>query len=83
MYVLRTGIPWRDISKCYGSWHAVYLRFHRGSERGLWWRILIDLQSRKKIKMNIVMLDSTTVKFHRHGGGQKGGFKQKVLTEQE
>lgn len=36
LYVLRTGIPCRDLPSCYGNWHAVYLRFKRGSERGLW-----------------------------------------------
>ena len=29
----------------------------------------------KKIMMNIVLADSTTVKVHRHGGGLKGGSK--------
>jgi transposase len=73
LYVLRTGIPWRDLPPCYGNWHAVYLRFKRGSERGLWWSILARLQQRKKLTMTIVLADSTTFKVHRHGGGQKGG----------
>jgi transposase len=73
LYVLRTGVPWRDLPPCYGKWHPIYLRFKRGSERGLWWHILIMLQQRKKLKMNVVLVDSTTFKVHRHGGGQKGG----------
>jgi transposase len=73
LYVLRTGIPWRDLPSCYGHWHAVYLRFKRGSEKGLWWRILYNLQRRKKIKIKVILADSTTFKVHRHGGGQKGG----------
>lgn len=73
LYILRTGSPWRDLPSCYGNWHAVYLRFKRGSERGLWWSILARLQQRKKLTMNIVLADSTTFKVHRHGGGQKGG----------
>lgn len=77
LYVLRTGIPWRDLPKCYGNWHTIYTRFKRGSDKGLWWRILTELQSRKKMKLNIVMIDSTTFKVHRHGGGQKGGSRQK------
>jgi transposase len=74
LYVLRTGIPWRDLPKCYGYWHTVYLRFNKGSKRGVWWYVLKHLQQRKKLKLNIVLGDSTTFKVHRHGGGQKGGI---------
>ena len=73
LYVLRTGCPWRDLPKCYGNWHSIYLRFKRGSERGLWWNILIALQQQRKMTFNVVLVDSTTFKVHRHGGGQKGG----------
>lgn len=75
LYVLRTGISWRDLPPCFGYWHSIYLRFKKGSDRGIWWKILIKLQHDKKITMNIVMADSTTIKFHRHGGGLKGGSK--------
>jgi len=78
LYVLRTGVAWRDLPQCFGYWHSVYLRFKKGSDRGIWWKILIILQQDKKITMNIVMADSTTIKFHRHGGGLKGGSKVKV-----
>ncbi len=73
LYVLRTGVPWRDLPPCYGKWHPIYLRFRRGSERGVWWRILITLQQRKQLRLKVVLVDSTTWKVHRHGGGQKGG----------
>lgn len=76
LYILRTGSPWRDLPSCYGNWHAVYLRFKRGSERGLWWSILSTLQQRKKLTLHIVLADSTPFKVHRHGGGQKGGSFQ-------
>ena len=77
LYVLRTGCPWRDLPPIYGNWHTVYTRFKRGSERGLWWNILMILQKKKKLTMNVVIADSTAMKVHRHGGGQKGGFRQK------
>lgn len=83
LYVLRTGVPWRDLPKAYGSWHTVYQRFKRGSERGIWWKILMILQQGKKITMNIVISDSTTFKMHRHGGGLKGGSKPKEKVEAE
>jgi len=34
MYVLRTGISWRDLSSCYGHWNHFYQRVKRLSERG-------------------------------------------------
>jgi len=73
LYILRTGSPWRDLPSCYGNWHAVCLRFKRGSERGLWWFILARLQQSKKLTMNIVLADSSTFKVHLHGGRSKRG----------
>ena len=73
LYVLRTGVPWRDLPKCYGNWHSVFMRFQRGNERALWWKILYHLQKKKKATMNVVICDSNTFKYHSHGGGQKGG----------
>lgn len=80
LYVLRTGVSWRDLPECYGYWHTVYLRFKKGSDRGLWWSIFMHLQQHKKLTLNIVLADSTTVKVHRHGGGLKGGSKAKAST---
>ncbi len=77
LYVLRTGVAWRDLPTCYGHWHRVYQRFKRSSDRGIWWNILYKLQQDKLITMNVVLADSTTFKVHRHGGGLKGGFKVK------
>ncbi len=73
LYILRTGNPWRDLPKCYGPWHTIYTRFKRASDRGVWWKILILLQQNKRLTMHVVMADSTTIAFHRHGGVSKGG----------
>lgn len=78
LYVLRTGIPWRDLPKVFGNWHSIYMRFVRGNERNLWWRILFSLQAQRKLRMNIIICDSSSFKYHRHGGGQKGGSNQKA-----
>lgn len=79
--ILRTGIPWRDLPKCYGNWHSIFMRSQRRNKRAIWWKILIHLQKqkkvRKKVRMNVVICDSSTFKYHRHGGGQKGGSNQK------
>jgi len=78
LYVLRTGIPWRDLPKCYGAWNDVYQRFKRSADRGVWWNVLMQLQKDKKVRMRIVLGDSTTFKVHRHGGGLKGGSRSKA-----
>jgi len=69
LYVLRTGIPWRDVPDFQGHWQPVYVRFKRWSENGLFWSFLYRLQQKKKIKMDCTWEDSTTVALHRHGSG--------------
>ena len=78
MYILRTGCPWRDMPKEFGHWHVIYDRFSRGSERGLWANVLLTLQKQVGLEFEEVIIDSTTMKVHRHGGGQKGISKQKA-----
>ena len=80
LYVLRTGISWRDLPPCFGPWNEVYQRFKRSADRGVWWSVLLALQKKKKLRMAVVISDSTTFKVHRHGGGLKGGSKAKALT---
>lgn len=78
LYVLRTGVSWRDLPGCFGNWHSIYTRFHRGNAKGLWWNILLHLQQKKQIRMNVVLCDSSAFKVHRHGGGSKGGSRAKA-----
>jgi transposase len=82
LYILRTGAPWRDLPECFGPWHSIYQRFSRGSEKNIWWKILLTLQQKKLMTLKIVMSDSTTFKVHRHGGGLKGGSKPRGRTRQ-
>ena len=69
LYVLRTGVSWRDLPRCFGSWHTIYTRFKRWSENGLFWSLLYTLQQQKKVIVDLVWIDSTTVGLHRHGSG--------------
>ena len=59
LFVLRTGVSWRDLPSCFGNWHTVYTRFKRWSENGLFWCLLYRLQQRKKIKMDLVWIACT------------------------
>ena len=79
MYALRTGCPWRDLPEEYGFWHVIYDRFSRGNERGLWVKVLAALQNQVGTEFREVIIDSTTMKIHRHGGGQKGAADQRSV----
>lgn len=47
LFVMRTGISWRDLPDHYGSWHTIYTRFKRWSESGWFWKLLQGLQAKK------------------------------------
>jgi transposase len=42
IYVIRTGISWRDLPEHYGAWHTIYTRFKRWSEQGLFWQLVYN-----------------------------------------
>ena len=69
LYVLRTGIPWRDLPTCFGKWHTIYTRFKRWSESGFFWQLLYHLQSLKRCCIDVVFVDGSIVPLHRHGSG--------------
>jgi len=68
-YILRTGIPWRDLPPILGQWHTIYTRFKRWSKNGLMWSIIKNLHKSKHATFDMVWLDSTAIKLHRHGAG--------------
>jgi len=70
-YVLRTGIPWRDLPERYGPHTTVYNRFNRWSRKGIWKRIFDRLAATSKD--SLLLIDSTIVKAHRAASGAKGG----------
>ena len=72
-YVLRTGMPWRDLPERYGPYTTAYNRFNRWSRRGIWKRIFDTLAA--KSRESLYLIDSTIVKAHRAASGAKGGAK--------
>ena len=72
-YVLRTGMPWRDLPTRYGPYTTAYNRFNRWSRRGIWKRVFDQLAS--KSRDSLYLIDSTVVKAHRAASGAKGGRK--------
>jgi putative transposase len=69
LYVARTSIPWRDMPRCFGRWEAVYARFRRWEENGVWKKLWLHLQEDKYKAAKIIFIDSTTVKAHQHAAG--------------
>ena len=73
-YVLRTGMPWRDLPERYGPYTTAYNRFNRWSRRGIWKRIFDRLAA--KSRDSLYLIDSTIVKaLMRRQRGKKGGEK--------
>ena len=73
-YVLRTGMPWRDLPERYGPYRTAYNRFNRWSRRGIWKRIdTLAATSRD----SLYLIDSTIVKAHRAASGARGGSKNR------
>jgi transposase len=57
-YVLRTGMPWRDLPARYGPYTTAYNRFNRWSRRGIWKRVFDQLAS--KSRDSLYLIDSTS-----------------------
>jgi transposase len=72
-YVLRTGMPWRDLPERYGPYTTAYNRFNRWSGRGIWKRVFDALAAKSRDSLHLI--DSTIVKAHRSASGAKGGRK--------
>ena len=70
-YVLRTGIPWRDLPERYGPYTTAYNRFNRWSQRGVWQGIFDTLAARSRD--GLFFIDATVVKAHRAASSAKGG----------
>ena len=50
-WVVRTGAPWRDLPKEFGSWKTVYNRYHRWVKQGNLDKIFEVLKKRWRSRM--------------------------------
>lgn len=74
LWLVRTGVPWRDLPEDFGRWNSVFRRFSRWSRKGVWRRIFAALSDDPDFEYLIV--DSTIVRAHQHASGaKKGGLK--------
>lgn len=71
LYVLENGCKWRALPEQFGNWHTIYTRMNRWAKSGILQKAFLLLQEKGiiKINVNIIFLDSTSVKVHPDGMG--------------
>ena len=71
LYVAENGCKWRGLPEHFGNWHTIYTRMNRWSKSGVLDRVFEQLQRERivRIKLEVVSMDSTTVKVHPDGTG--------------
>jgi len=76
-YILRTGVPWRDLPERYGPRTTVYNRYARWARRGGWRDIFEALAQNGED--SLLFIDASIVKAHRAATGAKGGNWRRIL----
>ena len=72
LYVGRTGIPLRDLPAEFGAWDAVYNRLRRWVHSGAMRRLFEGMTADPAFDgVRRVLIDSTTVRCHRHAAGAR------------
>ncbi|MBB6349919.1 transposase [Nonomuraea muscovyensis] len=73
MWRLRTGSPWRDLPAEYGPWSTVYDRFRSWAMAGVFEHlrqaVIPGAAARGQADLDLVSVDSTTVRAHHHAAG--------------
>src|SRR5262249_1268056 len=65
--------PWPDLPERFGKWDTAYQRFNRWAQKGVWQRLLRELQDPD---LEWLILDSTVIRAHQHAAGNKGGTRR-------
>jgi transposase len=76
-FVLRTGLPWRDLPECFGPWGSVYTRLRRWCASGLFARMLKVLG--RRACGGLRHLDCSHIKLHQHGANPVGGQEAQAM----
>jgi len=77
VFILRTGIPWRDLPARYGPWNSVYTRWRRWCQCGLWPRLLAVLARSAQGKLRF--LDASHIKVHQDASNPAGGQQNQAI----
>ena len=89
LYVLRGGISWRMMPNDLPPWKTVYDHYRRLCKRGIWDKILNDLNKKTRVMAgrkplpSYALIDSQSVKTQYRGDekGYDGGKKNKGKKE--
>ena len=69
LYLARTGLPWRDLPPEFGAWSAVYMRFRRWEQAGVWQQLWDVLQGGTTPALLELFMDSTSIPVQPHAAG--------------
>jgi transposase len=76
LWVLATGVPWRDAPERYGAWQTLYGRFARWADDGTWLRVLqallAEMQRRGRIDRALWCVDGTSIRALTAAAGARG-----------
>ena len=73
IWLVRSGVPWRDLPERYGPRESVYSRFWKWINDGVLENIfrILSLEA----ELYELSFDVIIVKAHQHSAGQKGGHQ--------
>ena len=71
LYVAEHGCKWRGLPNRFGNWHTIYTRMRRWTKAGVLDKMFEELQREQlvRVKIEVVSLDSTSIKVHPDGTG--------------
>ena len=76
LWVLATGVAWRDAPERYGPWQTLYDRFVRWTGDGTWERILAallsEMEQRGQIDWELFCIDGTSIRALKAAAGARG-----------
>jgi len=81
LWVLNTGIPWRDLPAKFGPWQTAWNLFDKWNHTGTLAAVLRRMQGQVTIDDALWCIDGTTVRAHKcaSGGGKKRILKSRPI----
>ncbi len=78
LWILRTGVPWRDLPERFGPWETVYTRFNTWCRDGVLERVVSRLQAQMNeqghFDWELFCVYGSVVRASRAGAGKKRGL---------